>query len=643
MPIGTVQPTNPQADDLYITIQNPPGYITGVPTDVFGAVGTGSWGPLNTPIHMGSPNDAVQAVGSVSAASLTDPFDLPTDLAIAFSQAQSGGTNEGWCIRVSDGTDTAATGNLPGAATSAALTVTLGGTATATDTLTATLTSTAIVGSPLSVTYTAPVGCTLNSNAAGLAALINANAALRAAGISALAAAAVVSIYQPTALSPQATLTVSKTGIETITGGTGSTTTIGGVLQAMWTGVTGNGLSMTQSAGAATNTTTVTITLAALSITEIFANIPNAGFYGNLQTALAQGLNGQRGASQIARLTSVNLAVGAPTLGTYTVSGGTDGRAGVTTAILLGSNTAQPKTGLYALKDLNPAVSVAWIVGCTDATNAAATVLAFGLSNASSSLFPFPAGTTTATALTAVATAGIHDPSFAWVKDWIYWYDSVNSITRLVPPTAFIGGFIATIGPQQSPGNKGVLFVGGTERNNPTTGNNPYGNTEIGQLEQAGIMLITNPIPGGAVYGIRHGQTTSLNAVTSPFEWWRLSAFLARSFLSTLGGYVDELQSQQPNDPLRNSLKLELNTFLNGLKGANGSVGVIDDFTVICAYQANGTPGNGVNTNASIAGHYLYCLVRVRYLSSVRFFFLTLQGGTTTVTIGAGPGQQLAA
>jgi hypothetical protein len=643
MPIGTVQPTNPQADDLYITIQNPPGYITGVPTDVFGAVGTGSWGPLNTPIHMGSPNDAVQAVGAVSAASLTDPFDLPTDLAIAFSQAQSGGTNEGWAVRVSDGTDTFATGNLAGGATSAALTVTLGGTATAADTLTATLTSSAIAGSPLSVTYTAPVGCTLASNAAGLAALINANAALRAAGISALAAAAVVSIYQPTALSPQATLTVSKTGIESITGGAGSTTTIGGVLQAMWTGITGNGLTMALTAGAATATTTATLTLGALGITEIFANIPNAAFFGNLQTALAQGLNGQRGPSQIARLTSVNLAVAAPTLGANTVSGGTDGRAGVTTAILLGSNSAQPKTGLYALKDLNPAVSVAWIVGCTDATNAAATVLAFGLANASSSLFPFPAGTTTATALAAVATAGIHDPSFAWVKDWIYWYDSVNSITRLVPPTAFMGGRICTLGPQESPGNKEVLFVVGTERNNPYTGNNPYGNTEIGQLEQAGIMLITNPIPAGAVFGMRHGKTTSLNAVTTPFEWWRLSAFLARSLNGTLGGYVDQLQSQQPNDPLRGSLKLECNTFMKGLVGSNGSVGIIDDWTTICTYVADGTPGNGVNTFASVAQHDLYCLIRARYLSSVNRIYLSIQGGTTVVTVGAGPGLQLAA
>jgi hypothetical protein len=172
------------------------------------------------------------------------------------------------------------------------------------------------------------------------------------------------------------------------------------------------------------------------------------------------------------------------------------------------------------------------------------------------------------------------------------------------------------------------------------SGNQPYSEAEIGQLKSAGILFICNPIPAGAVWGIRSGQCTSLNAVTSPFEWWRMSAYLAKSFNSTLGGYVDQLQSDQANDPLRNALKTELNTFLTGLLGANGAIGLIDSFSVICSYVANGTPGNGVNTSASIAAHELYCLVRAKYLASVWYFFLTIQGGTTVVTVGSSGGQQ---
>ena len=93
----------------------------------------------------------------------------------------------------------------------------------------------------------------------------------------------------------------------------------------------------------------------------------------------------------------------------------------------------------------------------------------------------------------------------------------------------------------------------------------------------------------------------------------------------------------------RNQVKNTLNTFFQSLVGSNGTAGVIDSFTVICSFNgsANASPGNGVNTPASIASHYLYVLVRVTYLSTVRFFIISLQGGTTVISTGSGPGQQL--
>ena len=59
-----------------------------------------------------------------------------------------------------------------------------------------------------------------------------------------------------------------------------------------------------------------------------------------------------------------------------------------------------------------------------------------------------------AVATAAVASGGNHDPSFAYLKDWIYFYDPVNNTTRLVPPTAFVGGMVATLSPEQGWGNK---------------------------------------------------------------------------------------------------------------------------------------------------------------------------------------------
>jgi len=643
IPQGSFNPASLTADDLYIQIQNPPGFIVGVPTDVIGVVGTASWGPVNQPQNMGNPFEAMQTFGPISAASLTDPYDLATDLAIAFGQATSQSVLDSWGVRVTDGTDLAASGAIAGAVTSAAETVTLSGTISNGDSYSVTFTQSALVGSPLTLTIPIITADTLSTAAAKLATAINASAALAAIGISATVAAAVVSIYQPSALSPQCTFTRTSGSSITATLGTGATTTTGLTLLAIWTGVQGNNITVTLTTGSSASSTNATIALPQLGLSELYPNLPNATFFASLNNAIKNGISGVRGPSQICAPGAVNLAVGAPTAGSYTFSGGADGRSGVTTANLLGSNTAVPATGLYALQNVNPAVGIAWIVGSTDST-LPANLVAFGRSNGLSTLWPFPTGTSTATALTQVASLGQHDPSFAFCKDWIYFYDPVNNATRLVPPTAFIGGMAATLSPEQGWGNKPVQLVQGTERNNPLTGTvQPYSQTEIGQLASAGVIFITNPIPAGAQFGTRHGQGTSLNAVTQGMEYWRLTSFLARSLAGQMGIFVDQMQSQQPNDPLRNQVRNSFNSFLNGLKGSNGQNGIIDDFTVICSFNgaANAVPGNGVNTPSSIAAHYLYVLCRVRYLATVRFFIIALQGGTTVVTVGSGTGQEL--
>jgi hypothetical protein len=644
VPAGSFNPASLSADDLYIQIQNPPGFITGVPTDVIGIVGTAGWGPVNMAQNMGNPFQAMQTFGPISAASLTDPYDMPTDLAIAFGQATSAATLDAWGVRVTDGTDVAASATLNGAATGASQTATSASPA-ASDTIQLTFTSSAITGSPVVLNYTVPASPspTPTNVAAALVALINANAALAAAGIFATSAVGVVSVYQPTTLSPAMVLTKATTGTGTITLGSGAAVTAGLVLSGIYTGSVGNALTCTLATGAGQNTTSATIALPTLGISELYPNLPNATFFSALANAIAQGLSGVRGPSQIVKAGAPNISVGAPTAGTSAFSGGTDGRAGVVTATLLGSNTAIPATGLYALQGVSPAVGISWIVGSTDQA-LPASLVAFGRSNGISTLFPFPAGTSTATATGLSASIGQHDPSFGYVKDWIYFYDPINNVTRLVPPTGFVGGLAATLSPEQGIGNKPVQLCLGTERNNPVTGNiQPYSLAEIGQLENAGIIFITNPIPAGNVFGTRHGQITSLNPVTAGMEYWRMTSFLARSLGATMGQFVNQLQSQQPNDPLRNAVRNQLNTFFNSLKGANGSVGIIDDYTVVCTFNGSDTaiPGNGVNTPSSIGAHYLYVLCRVRYLATVRFFIISLQGGTTVVTVGATPGQQL--
>lgn len=614
-------------DDAYVQIVAPPSFIQGAPTDVIGLVGSASYGPVGIPVHLGSGQDAVLSFGPMGPASLTDPYDLATDLFLAFGQNSAQATMEAWAVRVSDGTDAPAAANLTGAASPAAKTLTIAGTITTGDVVTGTITSASVVGSPISVTYTVIAGDTLSTIAAGLAASIDANAPLAAASITATSAAGVVSIYAPSAVT--FTATGSSSGTETVTAGTGATTTNGGTLQSLYTGVLANKIRATVSNGATTGSFTVTI-IPPVGLPEIYPNIPGSTFWKSLAQAVNAGLSTIRGQSGIVKAINVVPAVGAPATGTSTLSGGTDGRSGINTATSLGSASAIPATGLFALTGLKPAVGIAWMSGVTD-MNAVSTALAFNQAAGTSFIHPLKTGLSSTAAAAAVQTGGVADPSIVYAKDFITFFDTINNVTRRVPPTAVIGGRWATLQPQQSPGNKAVNLVIGTERNDPILGNVPYSSSEIGQLESAGITLVTNPIPRGSMFGIRHGQSSSSDPVTAPAEYWRMTMYLARSAASFIGKYVDELQSQSPQDPLRQAFALESNQFLKFLRDQ----GQIDKFLVTCAYSSSpaAQAGNGMNTRASVAAHYMFGLWQVTYLSSVRFLVMSLQGGTTVVEV----------
>lgn len=637
---GTLNIPSLTTDDAYIQIVAPPNFITGVPTDVIGVVGTASWGPVNIPQHLGSGQQAVINFGPMSAASLTDPYDMPTDLYLAFSQSSSQATLEAWATRVSDGTDVAAAVTILAANSATPATATIAGTLTVGDTLQLIATSSALTGSPITVSYVTRAGDTTTAMASGLVAAVNANTVLAAAGVFATSALGVVTLYWPSTVSPNIVWTKNVVGVasETITIGSGAAAAGGITVTSLYTGVLGNQMTLRIAASVAPNTFDVLIS-PPVGLPEIFRAIPLAGFWRSLATAINAGQSSIRPASNNVRATTTNPAVGAPTVATYTLAGGTDGRSGVTTSTLLGSSSASPPTGVWSLNDLTPPVGIVWLTGCTD-TAAPASLLTFNLTAGTTSLFSTATNLTVAACISAAQSTGVADPSMIFLKDWIYFFDTINNQQRLVPSSPVVGGKWATLGPQESPGNKPVNLVIGTERNSPQIGNQPYTVSDIGQLETAGIITITNPIPRGRVFGMRHGQSSSLQAVTAPAEYWRMTMYLARSAARVVGQYIGELQSQHDDDPLRAGFKLQSNNFLKILEG----FGQIDNFLVTCTIDRspNALPGLGVNTPASIAQHYLFGLWQVTYLSSVRFFVLSLQGGTTVVEVAGQLTQQQA-
>jgi phage tail sheath protein FI len=87
--------------DLYVQIVAPQNLVlNGVPTNLVGVVGTASWGPINQPVSVGSMNDYATAFGPV----IVRKYDMGTSVATAVQQGASGFR----CVRVTDGTEMAA-------------------------------------------------------------------------------------------------------------------------------------------------------------------------------------------------------------------------------------------------------------------------------------------------------------------------------------------------------------------------------------------------------------------------------------------------------------------------------------------------------------------------------------------------------
>lgn len=109
MPIvqqGSINTTALVVPDLYVQIVPPQNLVlNGVPTNVIGVVGTASWGPANQPVIISTMADYARNFGPIVARK----FDLGTQVATAVQQ----GAQNFRCVRVTDGTDTAASVLVP--------------------------------------------------------------------------------------------------------------------------------------------------------------------------------------------------------------------------------------------------------------------------------------------------------------------------------------------------------------------------------------------------------------------------------------------------------------------------------------------------------------------------------------------------
>lgn len=102
---GQINTTALQVPGVYTQIiPPPPTAINGVPSNIAGIVGTAPWGPANSPTVVSGYASYAAVFGPLQARK----YDLGTQVATAAAQ----GANNFRVVRVTDGTDTAATGTL---------------------------------------------------------------------------------------------------------------------------------------------------------------------------------------------------------------------------------------------------------------------------------------------------------------------------------------------------------------------------------------------------------------------------------------------------------------------------------------------------------------------------------------------------
>ena len=99
---GSLNTTALSVPDLYVQIVAPQQLtLNGVASNIIGVVGTAAWGPVNQAVTFGS----IAQLSSVYGPVIARKFDLGTHVATACAQAAAAFVG----VRVSDGTDTAAT------------------------------------------------------------------------------------------------------------------------------------------------------------------------------------------------------------------------------------------------------------------------------------------------------------------------------------------------------------------------------------------------------------------------------------------------------------------------------------------------------------------------------------------------------
>jgi len=652
---GSVNVTALQAPDLYVIIQPPSiAYINGVATDGLGLVGVGSWGPVNAPMMgIGNSAQAQQMVGPVTF--------RPHDIATAVAIGDQNKVQNYILVRVSDGTDTAASANLVDTQGSPATGMTLTGLYTG------------VVGNSITASIVAGTAAStykLSIQRAGFTPEVFDNVGMGVSGGTVTPGTGFTSVPALSISPPQAangvqatgsislkvlSATAAATGAGYVTGDTITlpngviltvTATAGAITALAVTNagsltagsIPTNPVAPSSTSGVGTGATvTLTWGLGTFKVinpgsgyTSATATLTGGAGTGgsialsvsvwlNLVNAVNNGQTGLRGPSQNC-IATLGTSVNAPNLTqTYTLSGGTDGAGGVSDTTLVGAD-GLTRTGMYALR--KSGAQVGNLIDCQTSTTWPAQ-LAFGLQEGIYFHGANPPGTSVTASAAALASAGVDGYGFAClVGDWAYWQDNVNGVNRMVSPATFSSAKQAATSPEQSILNAPLGGIIATQR---SMQNSPYSDSEIALAATSRLEVITNPAPAGAIFAARTGRNASSNSATNGDNYTRMTNYIAFTIASAFGYVPGKVQTIN----LRRNVKGAMDAFFANLQ-ANNMIGNVNAPTQP-AWSVQIDANN--NPMSQVALGYMVATVAVTYLSIVRYFLVNIEGGqTVTVT-----------
>lgn len=637
---------------VYIQIIPPQLLINGVPTNVVGVVGSASWGPVNAPTVIGSYANYAAQFGNMQPRL----FDMGTHVFNAFQQ---GNQIVFQSVRVTDGSDMAAsievqtncmdltskfTGSLgngqqvtfsPGSAVGSqrVTLLTPGALPEIFDNIFQGVQSIAVVAG---TAYTSVPPLLVTPAPAG--------------GVSAQASASLVAVSETlvsggTGNVVNDVLTLSNgVQLKVLTAAAGVVETVSIVNPGSITSgsVPANPVAVTSTTGTGTGAT-FNLTwglgpatfnpgsgyLTAPTVTLLNNEGGTGGsytaaisFWPNIVAAINSGQGVSRGPS-LYFLATLGTGTATPIAATLSLTGGTDGAAGVSGNTLVGVDVL-PRTGMFALRGLG--CSIAMLADASQPSTWTAQV-SFGLGEGIYMVGTTPSGDTISNATTELANAGIDSYAMKMMLgDWPQINDTINNLTRFVSPQGFVVGVLGNHGPNQSSLNKPIQGIVGTQKSQTGL---QYTTGDLQSLALARLDVIANPSAGGSYFGCQNGHNTSSNAAIHGDNYTRMTNFLASTLATGMGIYVGTIGTPSQAEDVKATLdSLFQNVQDAGLIGDPGNPNAPD------AFITSVTPTNALGVEQGS--------ITVQYQNITEELVLSVQGGqsvtlTRTVTPNAQP------